>query len=312
MPTISVVTPTFRREDLLRRCVESVLAQEVDAQIEHFVVNDFGQPLARAPWMDDPRVTVLDTFRTERSVARNTGAALSRGDWLYFLDDDDYALPGAFAAMLAVAQRTHAAHVFGGYRIISGETNQELVHRPVLEGDIFPMLLAGEGIPPQATWVRRDAFFGIGAFDLLAVPAEDADLVRRLSLFGPIAGTTEIVANVRVDHAATTTTDYKNHYGIWLRGVEKVLSLPETLGRTWSRTEGEPYWRGRCARVYFGSAARNLRQRRPGLAWGRLLAALRLCRTAKGEGPEFRRGFRRKPGRPLRTQPIPDANVPSA
>ena len=59
--------------------------------------------------MDDPRVTVLNTYRTERAVARNTGAALSRGDWLYFLDDDDYALPGAFAAMLEVAERTQAA-----------------------------------------------------------------------------------------------------------------------------------------------------------------------------------------------------------
>jgi glycosyltransferase involved in cell wall biosynthesis len=304
MATISVITPTFRREDVLRRCVESVLAQEVDAEIEHFVVNDYGQPLTHAPWMDDPRVTVLNTYRTERSVARNTGAALSRGDWLYFLDDDDYALPGAFAAMLEVAQRTQAAHIYGGYRIISGETNQETVHQPVLEGDIFPMLLAGEGIPPQATWVRRDAFFQIGAFDLLAVPAEDADLVRRLSLFGPIAGTKEIVANVRVDHAGTTTTNYQKHHGIWLRGTENVLSMPETFDRTLNRTKTEPYWRGRCARVYFGSAGRNLRQRRYGLAWGRLLAALRLCRTAKGENSEFRRGFRRKPGQPLRPQPL--------
>ncbi|MBV9848201.1 MAG: glycosyltransferase [Armatimonadetes bacterium] len=35
MTTISVVTPTFRREDLLRRCVENVLAQRVEAEIQH-------------------------------------------------------------------------------------------------------------------------------------------------------------------------------------------------------------------------------------------------------------------------------------
>jgi GT2 family glycosyltransferase len=304
MAMISVVTPTFRREDLLRRCVESVLAQEVGADIQHFVVNDAGEPLSQAGWMDDPRVTVLNTFRTERSVARNTGAALSRGDWLYFLDDDDYALPGAFAAMLEVAAKGGAAHIYGGYRIVSGETQEETVHRPVLQGDIFPMLVAGEGIPPQATWLRRDAFFGVGGFDPLQVPAEDADIVRRIGLFGPIAGTTEVVANVRVDHAATTTTNYRRHHGIWLEGTEKVLSMPETLGRVLTRTMGEPYWRGRCARVYFGSAGRNLRRRRYGLAWGRLMGALRLSRTPRAERAEFRRGFARKPGKPLAPQPL--------
>ena len=115
--------------------------------------------------MDDPRVTVLNTYRTERAVARNTGAALSRGDWLYFLDDDDYALPGAFAAMLEVAERTQAAHIYGGYTIISGTTGQKTTYQPKLRGDISPMLIAGEGIPPQATWIRRDAFFAVGGFD---------------------------------------------------------------------------------------------------------------------------------------------------
>ena len=300
MPTISVITPTFRREDLLLRCVESVLSQGVNADIQHLVVNDAGEPLQTAAWMDDPRVTVVNTLRTERAFARNTGAALSRGDWLYFLDDDDYALPGAFAAMLSVAEATQAAHVYGGYTIISGTTGEKTTHQPELRGDISPMLIAGEGIPPQATWIRRDAFFAIGGFDPLSVPAEDADLVRRIGLFGPVAGTTALVAEVRVEHPGTTTTNYAKHHGIWLYGAEKALSMPETLQRIKTRTDEEPYWRGRCARVYFGSAARNLRQKHYGLACGRLLAALQLSRVPSAHRGAFRLGFRRKPGAALR------------
>ncbi len=300
MTTISVITPTFRREDLLRRCVESVLTQEVAADIQHLVVNDAKEPLTRAAWMDDPRVTLLQTYGTERAVARNTGAALSRGDWLYFLDDDDYALPGAFAAMLEVAERTHAAHVYGGYTIISGTTGKKTTHQPDLRGDIAPMLIAGEGIPPQATWIRRDAFFAIGGFDPLTVPAEDADLVRRVGLFGPVAGTPFLVAEVRVEHPDTTTTNYAKHHEIWLRGAEKALSLPETLPSILQRTAKEPFWRGRCARVYLGSAGRNLRLGRYGLAWGRLLAALQLSRVPPPERAPFVRGFRRKQGEALK------------
>ena len=168
------------------------------------------------------------------------------------------------------------------------------------------MLIGGEGIPPQATWIRRDAFFGVGCFDPLAVPAEDADLVRRVGLFGPVAGTTYLVADVRVDHAATTTTDYKHHQEVWQRGAEKLLSMPETLGRVLHRTAAEPYWRGICARVYFGSAVRNLGQRRYGLACGRLTAALRLSHASRSERAAFGRGLRRKPGGPLKPQPLPE------
>ena len=42
---------------------------------------------------------VVNTHHSERSVARNTGAALSHGDYLHFLDDDDILLPGAYAAL---------------------------------------------------------------------------------------------------------------------------------------------------------------------------------------------------------------------
>jgi len=90
---ISVIIPTYHRQDLLVRAVDSVLSQQVEATIEVIVVNDAGEALQPAAWMDDQRVRVATTFRTERAAARNTGAALSRGQWLYFLDDDDFA-PG--------------------------------------------------------------------------------------------------------------------------------------------------------------------------------------------------------------------------
>ena len=149
MITISVITPTFRREGLLARCVQSVLSQQVaGAQIEQIVVNDAGEPLVHASWMEDPRVRVLDTFRTERSVARNTGAALARGQWLYFLDDDDYALPGAFQALLTCAEAApDAVHVYGAYRVYH-ETDQTITTiRPALEGNAFSALVAGEAFP---------------------------------------------------------------------------------------------------------------------------------------------------------------------
>lgn len=294
MTTISVITPTFRREDLLQRCVESVLAQQVDADIQHFVINDAGEPLKPAPWMDDPRVTVLNTCRTERAFARNTGVALSRGDWLYFLDDDDYALPGAFAAMLDLARQTEAAHIYGGYRVVDeAETTSEVI-RPDVSGDIFALLVAGETLPPQASWVRREFFFRVGGFDPLMVPVEDVDLFRRIGRVGRVARTDFVVAVARVNHPDTTTTNSQRQRNQWLRSQDRCLAGPETLPHLLRSTRADPYWRGRCARIYLGSAWRCLRQAQYGLAGGRLLALLRLSRVPSPDRREFWKGFRRK------------------
>ena len=49
------------------------------ADFEVIVVNDSGQPLPDMDWQHCPRVRVIDTNRRERSVARNTGAAIAQG-----------------------------------------------------------------------------------------------------------------------------------------------------------------------------------------------------------------------------------------
>ncbi len=292
-PLISVVTPTFHREDLLARCVQSVLAQQVDAPFEHIVVNDYGSPLAPAPWMDDPRVRVLDTFRTERCVARNTGAALSQGQWLYFLDDDDFTLPGAFAAMLHTAQNSDAVLVYGGYQIHNERLGQSDTLQPQVPADVFPLLFAGEVLPLQATWWRRDAFFRAGGFDPTFPAAEDIDLIRRAAFLGTCVGTTYVGTSVRVEHQ-TTTSQWARQNEFTYAGLEKALRMPETLPRLLASTQGQPYWRGRCAREYVAAARRAFRAGQSATALARLSGAARLSR-GNARRPAFLRGLRRKP-----------------
>jgi glycosyltransferase involved in cell wall biosynthesis len=103
MELVSVIIPTLRRPDLLRRALASVFSQSWTS-IEVIVVIDGPDAATRAllDAMADPRLTVL---RHERSLgpgrARNAGAALARGAWLAFLDDDDEWLPDKLAVQLA-------------------------------------------------------------------------------------------------------------------------------------------------------------------------------------------------------------------
>ena len=85
---ISTIIPTIGRATL-SRAVESVIDQQpFGADAEIIVVNDSGQPLPKMSWMEAPNLQIIDTNHRERSVARNTGAAIARGKYLHFLDDD--------------------------------------------------------------------------------------------------------------------------------------------------------------------------------------------------------------------------------
>ena len=294
-PFFSIVTPTFHREDLRARCVQSILDQQADAAFEHIVVNDYGEPLAPAPWMNDPRVQVLHTFRTERCVARNTGAAVSQGNWLLFLDDDDALLPGAMAAILQViqeAQATPPALVYGGYQIHNERLGQSDTLQPQVPADVFPLLFVGEVLPPQATWPRREAFFQAGCFDPLFPTAEDVDLIRRVAFLGTSAGTTYVCASVREEHQ-TTTTQWARQNEFTHAGLEKNLRLPATLPRLLHSTQGQPYWRGRCAREYVAAVRRAQRAGQRGTALACLSGAARLGRGHAGHAA-FWRGLRRQ------------------
>ncbi len=86
----STIIPTVGR-DSLARAVNSVLDQDFAREdFEVIVVNDTGEPLPDADWQHSDRVTLVTNYRHERSVARNTGAAMAAGRYLHFLDDDDW------------------------------------------------------------------------------------------------------------------------------------------------------------------------------------------------------------------------------
>lgn len=109
MVSISVIIPVYDVEPYVRRCLESVMAQsEVEARLECLVVDDCGH--------DGSMAIVRETlagyhgpvaFRVLRhgqnrglSAARNTGLDAATGDYVLFVDSDDYLLPGSVQCFL--------------------------------------------------------------------------------------------------------------------------------------------------------------------------------------------------------------------
>ena len=173
----STIIPTISRPTLTA-AVNSVLNQSFQgADFEVIVVNDSGHPLPEMDWQDCERVRVIETMRRERSVARNTGAALARGQYLHFLDDDDVLLPGAFDAFWTLAQETRADWLLGAWRTVDNNRNIVAEYNPPLLGNIFALLVSGEGLPLQASLLNTKIF-------LRLEPSTQRWLVQKIGIWG--------------------------------------------------------------------------------------------------------------------------------
>lgn len=268
----STVIPTINRPTL-SRAVSSVLNQVFSAEdFEVIVVNDSGHPLPDMDWTRSRRVRVLDTNRRERSVARNTGAAVARGRYLHFLDDDDMLLPGALEAIWELDQSCDAGWLYGGYRSVDNDGNLVREYHPEVSGNIFALLVAGEAIPFGASWLDGEQFFAAGAFDPRFAGTEDRDLGRRIALRGTVARTFVTVTNLRVGQQGSTTD--------WTRlpekdrwGREKALNQPGAFERL-RVSANSSYLRGRVSRACLASMLWNLRHSHRFIAVSRAISAL--------------------------------------
>ena len=108
---ISVIIPFYKTEVFASRCIESVLSSSYQ-NLEIILVDD-GSPDRCGEICDsfqarDPRVRVIHQRNQGVSAARNQGIAAATGDYLAFVDSDDYIEPDMYETLLAAAQQHDA------------------------------------------------------------------------------------------------------------------------------------------------------------------------------------------------------------
>jgi glycosyltransferase involved in cell wall biosynthesis len=268
----STIIPTINRPTL-SRAVKSVLDQSLNhADFDVIVVNDSGHTLPDEDWQHSARVNIINTNRRERSVARNTGAAVANGKYLHFLDDDDILLPGALNAFWSLNLVSEADWLLGGWRTVDDNGKPVEEFNPPLQGNIFALLVAGEGLPFQASLLKTKIFFKAGAFDPKITGVEDRDLGRRLALIGELASTSTITSEIRIGQQGSSTNwEFLAEDDRW--GREKALSDPNAFRRL-QCSACSNYWRGRVTRAYVASSAWNLKRKNLFNAANRITAGL--------------------------------------
>jgi glycosyltransferase involved in cell wall biosynthesis len=121
LPKVSVIVPVFNAEEFLPECIESILAQTYPC-FEVIVIDDGSLDLSGKICDDfskkDVRIRVFHETNAGVSAARNRGLTEVRGEWIIFVDADDFIEPNYLESFLTHDHLETRNLVFQGYKKI--------------------------------------------------------------------------------------------------------------------------------------------------------------------------------------------------
>lgn len=123
MPIISVIVPVYNAERYLNRCVTSIINQTFQ-NFEVILIDDGSSdnsPHICDEWaLKDERIRVIHTENGGASSARNIGLSDAKGEWIAFVDADDWLDLGALKILYGLATKYNTSLAIGGIKTIRG------------------------------------------------------------------------------------------------------------------------------------------------------------------------------------------------
>ncbi|MEQ1592400.1 MAG: glycosyltransferase [Thiobacillaceae bacterium] len=202
-PRISVIIPAYNAAAYLPRAIESVLAQTWPAH-EIIIVDDGSTDSTSEtvkPYLTQsvPDVRYIHQVNAGPSAARNQGVALASGEWIAFLDADDWYYTGRLArhAHMIVADPKldflvgnfdyrDSAGALMHTSMTASALGQELLKRwgkngeTVIEGATLGHFMAGQFSDTRMLTLPRATFTDLGGFPLELKICEDVVFLLRL------------------------------------------------------------------------------------------------------------------------------------
>ena len=176
---VSVIISTYNRKDTLKRSIRSVLDQSM-SDFELLVVDDCSTQDVKAlvDSYGDPRIKY---FRTKENsghdgLPKNLGIKNALGEYVMFLDDDDFYRKDALKILLAYAEQSKSDVVYGDY-LIDGKPGWSLTFS-------VANLTKFNFIAMCVAMSRREAVVKVGGFDEAVPKYKDWNLWLRMQKSG--------------------------------------------------------------------------------------------------------------------------------
>ncbi len=207
---LSIITPSYQQGSFLERTIRSVLDQQ-HPDLEYLIVDggstDDSVGIIRR--YEDRLAWWVSERDAGQSHALNKGLRRTTGDVVAYINSDDYYLPGAFSAALALLSRTDALWASGAARFVDQDDRQTAIwHAGLPEYRERYWWPAGPwGVPQAATFWRRECFDRYGLFREDLHYVFDTEFGLRLAFAGHLPALTESELAVRVVHPDAKSWD---------------------------------------------------------------------------------------------------------
>jgi glycosyltransferase involved in cell wall biosynthesis len=183
---VTIIIPCYNAEGWIGEAIQSCLNQTYQP-VEIIVVNDGST---------DRSLEIVQKFGSHvrwetgpnrgGNAARNRGFALSRGEFIQFLDADDLILPEKIAVQVDCLEQTNSSVVYSDWRHQHHEPNGTLKLEDIKvsgeHSDILGALLGRWWVAPVALLFRRDIVERVGGWDESLLAAQDTDFFISVAL----------------------------------------------------------------------------------------------------------------------------------
>lgn len=269
-PLFSIVIPTYNHGHLIGRCLDSVISQTY-TNWEAIVVNNFSQDntVEVVESYGDPRIRLINfTNNGIIAASRNKGISEARGEWICFLDSDDWWTSDKLEACLPhLAGYDMIYHPLIVVKDIETDTPTLTTGGPLPSAPLYENLLYhGNCISNSSVAIRRTIVERIGPLneDIQLRTVEDFDYWLRIAKgAGRIFCLSQALGNYWVSASSMTASE---------KNVESILSLYSkhlgSLSDHKSRLKIQAMFDFRLGRSYtllFGNHAKARRQYRKAL-----------------------------------------------
>lgn len=128
---ISIIIPIFQVEKYLDKCISSIVTQSYH-NIEIILVDDGSFDNSSTicdRWRNmDSRIKVIHKINGGLSQARNWGLKLAKGDFIGFVDSDDWIEPNMYEVLMSAIQETNADIAICDYRLVHEDSKVEKIN----------------------------------------------------------------------------------------------------------------------------------------------------------------------------------------
>lgn len=164
MPKLSIIIPVYNVEKYLPKCLGSILEQPFK-DLEVICVNDGSTDgsldVLQKIKKNDDRVVIIDKKNEGSGIARNIGLSTAQGEYVYFIDSDDWLEDDVLAKIIAKADELQTdILVFGGLSYYNGKGQNGAYSKNKLPKKYFGKVVSAKDIKkdifkfPSTAWTK--------------------------------------------------------------------------------------------------------------------------------------------------------------